>query len=159
MAFRNLPSLRRSERNDFWPSFQNEFRDLLGRFDEMSELLPLSEGQFVPRVDVKDNGDSYLVIAEIPGMTEKDINLSLDKNVLILEGEKKSEHEEKRQGFYRSEISYGNFYREIPLTDQIDEAKVEASYKDGVLNVTLGKMEGKTRKSKKIEIHTKTQIQ
>ena len=159
MAFRNLPSLRRNERNDFWPSFQNDFRDLLSRFDEMSDLTSITEGQFIPSVDVRDNGDSYLVTAEIPGMTQKDINVSLDQNVLTLEGEKKSEHEDKGKGFWRSEISYGSFYRAIPLNDEIDEGKVEASYKDGVLKVTLGKKEGKARKSKKIEINSKTQIQ
>lgn len=160
MAFRNLPSLRRNERNDFWPSFQDDFRDLLSRFDEMSEFSPMTtEGQFVPKVDVRDQGNSYLVTAEIPGMTEKDINVSLDQNVLTLEGEKKSEHEDKGKGYWRSEISYGSFYRAIPLNDEVDEGKVEAAYKDGVLKVTLGKREGKQRKSKKIEINSKTQIQ
>jgi len=160
MAFRNLPSLRRNERNDFWPSIQDDFRDLLSRFDEMTDFPPMTvQGQFVPKVDVRDQGNSYLVTAEIPGMTQKDINVSLEQNVLTLEGEKKSEHEDKGKGYWRSEISYGRFYRAIPLNDEIDEGKVEASYRDGVLKVTLGKIEGKERKSKKIEINAKTQMQ
>lgn len=61
MAFRNLPSLRRNERNDFWPSFQDDFRDLLSRFDEMSDFSPMTtEGQFFPKVDVRDQGTLIL---------------------------------------------------------------------------------------------------
>lgn len=160
MAGRGL-SLFRTERP--WFSFQNEMRNLLDRFNEDWELsssnFPMPTGQFVPKIDVKDRGDSFLVTAEVPGMSEKDINISLDQNVLTLEGEKKSESEEKEKGYYRSEISYGNFYRAIPFNEEIDEAKVQASYRDGMLKITLGKKEGRQTKRKKIEINTQKQIQ
>lgn len=160
MAGRGL-SLFRNERP--WYSFQNEMRNLLDRFNDDWELtpsnFPATMGQFAPNVDVTDRGDSYLVTAEVPGMSEKDINISLDQNVLTLEGEKKLESEEKQKGYYRSEISYGNFYRTIPFNEEIDESKVQASYRDGMLKITLGKKEGRHSKRKKIEINTQKQIQ
>ena len=160
-GLRNLPLIRKNERFDPWFSFQDEVRDLMNRFDDFGDvatttMLPTA---FVPKIDVRDKGDSYLVMAEIPGMTQNDINVSLDQNVLTLEGEKKLESEDKGKGYWKSEIAYGNFYRSIPLSDEVDEAKVEASYKDGVLKITLGKKEGVAHKAKKIAINPKPQIQ
>lgn len=150
---RNLPSQQRKNR-DPWFSFQDDFKDLINRFgdfDDFSKDLS-TPSHFVPKVDIKDMGKDYLVMAEIPGMTEDDINISLNENVLTLEGEKKSEHKDEGKDFYRSEISYGKFYRTIPLNDEVDENKVEASYKDGVLKVTLPKKEGVLNKARKISI-------
>lgn len=162
MALRNLPSLFRSEKSNPLFSFQDDMRDLINRFDEWAGITESdleATRRFVPKVDVQDRGDSYLVVAEIPGMTEDDISITLDQNVLILEGEKRSESEEKKKGYWRQEISYGNFYRTIPFNDHVDEAKVEASYKNGTLKVTLGKKEGTKAKGKKIEISTKGHVQ
>jgi HSP20 family protein len=154
---------KRSERFNPWSVFQDEMKDLMSRFNEdWPEMTPLemtTATHFIPRIDLKDNGESYLVTAEIPGIKEKDISVSLDQNVLTLEGEKKAESEEKGKEFYRSEISYGHFYRTIPLFDDVDEGKVEANYKDGVLKVTLAKKEGAVRKKKKIEIKSQSQMQ
>ncbi|MFP5385554.1 MAG: Hsp20/alpha crystallin family protein [Bacteriovoracia bacterium] len=158
MFNRNLPTStsRRNNRFDPWSSFQEEMRDLVSRFNEdWGEGLPSSTPtQFVPKVDLKDKGKEYLVTAEIPGMTEKDIDISLDENVLTLQGERRSEHkdEDKDKGFFRSEISYGSFYRTIPLNEEVDDNKVEANYKDGMLKITLPKKEGAQKKSKKISI-------
>lgn len=136
-----------------WHSLQNEFNDLISRFsDDWEEMSMPSLSHFVPKVDVKDLKDSYLVTAEIPGMKEDDINLSLIENVLTIEGEKKSETKDEGKGFWRSEISYGSFYRTIPLRDEVDDARCDANYKDGVLKVTLFKKEGAQKKSHKIAI-------
>ena len=156
MFNKNLPAQKRN-RFDPWSSFQDEMRDLVSRFnDDWGEGLTstTTPSHFVPKVDIKDQGNSYLVTAEIPGMTEKDIDISLDENVLTLEGERKSEHkeEDKDKGFWRSEISYGSFYRTIPLNEEVEDDKVEASYKDGMLKVTLPKKEGARKKSRKISI-------
>lgn len=155
MFNKNLPAQRRS-RWDPWSSFQDEMRDLMNRFnDDWGDNFPTtSQSKFVPKVDIKDQGKSYLVTAEIPGMTEKDIDISLDENVLTLQGERKSEFkdEDKDKGYYRSEISYGSFFRTIPLNEDVEEDKVEASYKDGMLKVTLPKKEGAQKKSRKISI-------
>lgn len=155
MFNKNLPAQRRN-RWDPWSSFQDEMRDLMSRFnDDWGENFPVtSQSKFIPKVDIKDQGKNYLVTAEIPGMTEKDIDISLDENVLTLQGERKSEFkdEDKEKGYYRSEISYGSFFRTIPLNEDVEEDKVEASYKDGMLKVTLPKKEGARKKSRKISI-------
>lgn len=162
MTSKNL-SLRKGERFNPWWNFQHDMRDLLDRFNEdwfdisPSKLMPA--GHFVPKIDLLDRDDSYVITAEVPGMTEKDINISLDQNVLILEGEKKAESEQRDKDYFRSEISYGSFYRSIPLEDQVDEAKVQASYKDGVLKINLGKKEGEVRKKRRIPISSQTQMQ
>ena len=156
MFNRNLPTLRRSNRFDPWSSFQDDMRDLVNRFTEdWGENLPSANAtQFMPRVDIRDKGKEFLVTAEIPGMTEKDIDISLDENVLTLQGERRSElkDEDKERGYFRSEISYGSFYRTIPLNEEVDDNKVEASYKDGMLKITLPKKEGALKKAKKISI-------
>jgi HSP20 family protein len=163
MLNKGLSLRKRPERFNPWSIFQDDMKDLMSRFNEdWPEIAPLeitTPSHFVPRIDLKDNGDSYIVTAEIPGMKEKDISVTLDQNVLTLEGEKKAESEEKGKGYFRSEISYGNFYRTIPLFDEVDEGKVDALYKDGVLKVTLHKKEGATRKKKKIEIKAHSQMQ
>jgi HSP20 family protein len=163
MSNKGLSLRKRPERFNPWSVFQDEMKDFMSRFNEdWPEMAPLemtTPSHFVPRIDLKDNGDSYLVTAEIPGMKEKDISVSLDQNVLTLEGEKKAESEEKGKGYFRSEISYGTFFRTIPLHEEIDEGKVEANYKDGVLKVTLAKKEGAGRKKKKIEIKSHTHMQ
>ena len=115
--------------------------------------LPLKSENFIPKIEVKDVGTSYQVSAEVPGMNEKDISITLNNNTLVIEGEKRSEvnHEEKK-GFYHSEFTYGSFYRAIPLSEDIDREKISATYKNGVLQVDLAKLPEKMTKARKIEI-------
>lgn len=138
-------------RDDLWDLFDRFSRDFTRDFDMP---LSLSQEQFVPKIEVKDTGDSYMVCAEVPGMDEKDINLTLKDNKLIIEGEKKKEwrDEDKSKGYFHSEFSYGKFYRAIPLSDDVDTENVSASYRNGVLDIELKKIPEKASKSKKIEI-------
>jgi HSP20 family protein len=141
-------------KNEPWFSFQNEIRDLFGRFkDEWPDLAPLNKNGFVPHIDVIARDNSIYVIAEVPGMNEKDIHLSFEKNTLTIEGEKKTPMEDSDNEYTKSEISYGHFYREIALEEDIDENNTEAIYKDGIIIVRLVKMAEK-QKNKKIEIRT-----
>lgn len=140
---RNLPS-------------KNDFGDLVERF-QRDFLSPdifkgVSDG-FVPKVEVKENDDNYEVSAELPGMKEEDINITMKADSLVLEGEKKSERKEEDKGYYASEISYGSFYRTIPLKDDVDEENVKAEYKDGVLKIHLKKLAENKKKNKKIQIN------
>ena len=105
-----------------------------------------------PRVEVQETDKNILVSAELPGMKEKHINVSLKDDNLIIEGERRSEKKKEGKNFYRSEFSYGNFYRSIPLNVGVDKDKVEATYKDGILEVTLNKLAESQQKVKKIEI-------
>jgi HSP20 family protein len=96
----------------------------------------------MPSVDVEENGREVSVRAEVPGMNEKDIDLTWQYGVLRIRGEKKSEKEEKRKGGYYRESTYGSFNREIPLGDSVDWKNAKANYRNGVLTVKLPKTEG-----------------
>jgi HSP20 family protein len=110
------------------------------------------ETAFVPRMDVVETEKEIHVTAELPGMDLKDIDISLQDGTLTLKGEKKQQVEEKKEGFYHAERSYGSFSRSVVLPAEVDEAKIEASYKDGVLKVCLPKTESQKAQAKKIQI-------
>ena len=107
---------------------------------------------FVPAVNVTENENQVQVTAELPGMDENDIELSIHNGVLTLKGEKKAEHEEKKEGYYRSERSYGTFHRSITLPEGIDPEKVEATFSKGVLNVTVPRLPESQTGRKRIAI-------
>jgi len=104
----------------------------------------------VPSVDVSETAKNIVVSAEIPGMDAKDIEVSLDGNVLTLRGERKQQKEEKEENFHRVERVYGSFSRSIQVPAEVDSSKVKASDKRGVLKRTLPKV--KKQESKKIEV-------
>jgi len=116
-------------------AWEDPFRFALSPFDGMR--LPK-----MPSVDVEENGREVSVRAEVPGMNEKDIDLTWQDGVLRIRGEKKSEKEEKRKGGYYRECTYGSFNREIPLGDSVDWKNAKANYRNGVLTVKLPKTEG-----------------
>ena len=111
---------------------------------------------FVPAVNVIDNENEVRVTAELPGMDEKDIELSIHNGVLSLRGEKKAEYEENKEGYYRSERSYGTFHRSISLPEGVDPDKVEATFSKGVLNVTVPKLPEPQTGRKKIAIKSES---
>ena len=90
-------------------------------------------------------------------LTRDDINVELSDNGITIEGERKNEHEEKREGYYRSERSYGKFYRRIPLPEGIDPRNANASFNDGVLEITMPAPKREERKSRRLEIHAAEQ--
>jgi len=93
----------------------------------------------MPAVDVFDKKDKFIVKAELPGMKEEDIDVSVVGDTLSIKGEKKTETEVKDEAYYRCERTYGSFYRSIPLPSTVDANKIEASFEDGVLEVVLPK--------------------
>ena len=130
--------------------WERRFEDLLGR---PMWRLPVEEIGWMPAVDVLEKDDKFVVKAELPGMKEEDINVSVVGDTLTIKGEKKTETEVKEEDYYRCERSYGSFYRSIPLPSTVDSAKIEASYEDGVLEVTLPK--APEVKPKKIAVSAK----
>jgi len=108
-------------------------------------LSPLFSSR-LPTVDVSEDKNEVTVRAEVPGMNEKEIDLTWHEGVLRIRGEKRSEREEKKKGHYYSECSYGSFSRDIPLGNTVDWKGAKAKYKNGVLTVKLPKTEssGKT---------------
>jgi HSP20 family protein len=103
-----------------------------------------------PSVELNETEKEVKVVAELPGLDQKDVEIVLSDGMLTISGEKKSETEDKERRF--SERYYGRFERRIPV-DDVDQDKVDASFKDGVLTVTLPKLPSAQRKVKRIEIN------
>lgn len=96
---------------------------------------------WTPALDLYENADGFTVTVELPGLKKEDVNLSVHENVLTVAGERKHQFEGKEGQTFRSERAYGAFQRSVTLPAQVDATKVAASYKDGVLTVTLPKAE------------------
>jgi HSP20 family protein len=106
----------------------------------------------VPDLDLRENSNSFVIEAELPGVDEKDISVTLANGVLTIKGEKKHEKEEKGESYYLTERSFGSFERAIRLPDTVDDAKVEAKFDKGVLKVTAAKKPEAVKAERKIEI-------
>ncbi len=106
----------------------------------------------VPSFEVSESDEEFCVKAELPGMDEKDIEVSLEGRELSVRGEKKREHEDKHRDYYVSEVSYGEFSRSIQLPEGIDRDKVKAEFKKGVLTLTLPKTEQGKSQRKRIDV-------
>ena len=105
----------------------------------------------MPRTDVIDRDEDFLVRAEVPGVDKKDIEVSLADNMLTIKGKVQHEEKEQKGDYYRCEISQGAFCRTVLIPAKVDTSKVAASLKDGVLEVTLPKFEVSKRRNIKIE--------
>jgi HSP20 family protein len=108
------------------------------------------ERAWAPVVDVYEDEDSVVVKAELPGVSEKDIEISVDDSTLMIRGERKTEEEFKEENYHRIERAYGSFQRVLSLPTSVDTEKVEAMYENGVLQITCPKHEGV--KPRKIEV-------
>lgn len=137
-------------RNEMNKLFEDFFRQPLSMspFSEESSLA----GDFIPQMDIKETDKEINVSAELPGMDVDDIDITMTGNTLTIKGEKKHKKEEKGERFYRSERSYGSFRRSIPLPEEVEEDNIEATYKQGVLNVKMPKRPGAEKGTKKIDI-------
>lgn len=112
---------------------------------------------FFPRLELNETDKNYNISVEIAGMKEKDIHVKVKDNNLIVEGEKKYESKTEEENYFRSEFSYGSFYRSIPLSEEVSK-KIKTSYKDGVYLITLDKvgkpiMNNKMSKKSKKKLH------
>jgi len=143
--------------DDMFGSFYNEMHNLMDRFFGGFDIEPFSgselvTGEFMPRIDVKENDKEIKVTAELPGMDENDIDVTLSDDSLTIKGEKKEETEDKSKGYYRTECRYGSFHRVIPLSAEVDEDEVKADFKKGVLKIRLPKTAEAQKSRKRIEI-------
>jgi len=110
------------------------------------------EVRWIPPVEVRERDNNLVVTAELPGMNKDNVKVEVTAEGLLIQGERKREQEEKRQGYYRSERSYGQFYRLVPLPDGIDPDKAKAQFRDGVLQVEFPLPESLQRKRREIPI-------
>lgn len=145
-----VPWVRRN-RNEL-STLRSPMDDLFeGFFRGLDRPLSLFGERAWPAIDVAEKDDAIVVRAEVPGCTPEDIDISVNGNTLTLSGEKKESHESKDDGFFHVESTYGSFRRDIVLPADVDQSKIEAAIKDGVLSVTLPKAE----KNKPVKIQVK----
>ena len=138
--FRELSKLR-DEMDRLWEDFFGE-----------KKLFASRERMWHPSLDVSETKDKLVVSAEIPGMDVKDINISVTGDVLTIRGEKKQEKEEKDENYHLVERSYGAFSRSVTLPVGVDTEKVDATYKKGILKITLPKKEGAKPKEINVKV-------
>jgi HSP20 family protein len=142
--------------------------DQLREFEEMNERLIRAYGRqapgraaeggkealtvpdWAPAVDIAETPEEFLIKAELPEVKKEDVKVTVENGVLLIEGERRQEREENSKKFHRIERAYGSFVRTFMVPDNIDEAKVSAEFKDGLLNVHLPKTE--KAKHKAIEV-------
>ncbi len=128
------------------PRFLSRGHELLRR---EAGLIPAA---WSPRVDVLERGGKLVVRADLPGMTKDEIEVELSDDMLTIEGERKHEKKEEREGYHYSERSYGSFYRAIPLPEGIEASKAICEFRNGVLEVTLPAPARKEQKGRRLEI-------
>ena len=109
------------------------------------------DGAWAPAVDIYEEGDKFHVHVDLPGLKRDDIDVTIDSNTMTISGEKKKEHETKEDSYYRAERYYGRFSRSIDLPSSADTSKIDAKYKDGVLEVAIPKSEEARPKQIKIQ--------
>ena len=139
-----------------FPSVNTFFDDFVSRdlFDWADKNFT-SIGSNLPSVNLKETDDKLEVDLAAPGMKKEDFKVEIDNNMLIISSEKKEEKEEtrKKDNYIRKEFNYQSFYRSFSLPEYIDEDKVEANYKDGILHISIAKKEnGKKKELKNIAI-------
>jgi HSP20 family protein len=107
---------------------------------------------WTPQVECFRRGDRLVIRADLPGLSKDDIHVELKDDAITIHGERKHEHEEKHEGYFRSERSYGSFMRTIPLPQGVDAEKADASYRDGVLEITLPAPRQEERGGRRIQV-------
>ncbi|MFP4085561.1 MAG: Hsp20/alpha crystallin family protein [Desulfobacteraceae bacterium] len=138
-AFNEIGRLRR-DMDDVWRGFFGT---------PMTESM---ESVWIPSIDVSETDENLLVKAELPGLEAEDIDIDVSGNVLTIKGEKRTEEEKEEENFYSRERYFGSFQRAIQLPADVNTEKVDATFRNGVLNITLPKEESSRRK--RIEVKT-----
>jgi HSP20 family protein len=140
------------------------FKDLLSLQDRMNRLFDesvrnvkpgdeaLSSAIWSPAVDIYETDDEVVVKAELPEVNQKDIDIQIENNTLTLRGERKLNKETKKENFHRIERAYGTFSRSFTLPGTIDQEKISADYKDGILKISMPKREETRPKQIKVAI-------
>ncbi|MDR3636380.1 MAG: Hsp20/alpha crystallin family protein [Isosphaeraceae bacterium] len=134
------------ERGLHAPSFFGRTRDLLRREQGMLQA------DWAPHVDVFEKEGHLVVRADLPGVSKEDVKVEVTDEALTIHGERKQEHEEKREGYYCSERTHGSFFRSIPLPEGAEGAKATASFRNGVLEVSVPTPKSAQPKPRRVEI-------
>ncbi len=141
------------------------FKDLISMQDKMNRLFEdsflrsmdgeevVAQGTWYPVVDIYEKKDSIVLKAEIPGLDKSDFSVTVKENILTIKGEKKQENDVEEDRFHRVERTYGSFQRSFTLPKTVDQEKLEAEYKNGVLVITLSKIPEAKPKQIKVSVH------
>jgi HSP20 family protein len=125
-----------------WSLFDQLRREMERSLDNRSaEDSSIATSDWVPAVDIKENDDNFVIVADIPGVDPEDIEVHMDNGMLTIKGEKESEKKEEKDDYKRIERSYGSFYRRFSLPDTADPEKISAKSNHGVLEVTIAKQQ------------------
>ena len=146
---------------DIWTNFRDELDRMFDRFNRAPfgsfPRLFEAAGSLVlnPAIEIADDDKAYTLTAELPGLDDKDFEVTVTEDSLVLKGEKRHEKEEKGKNTYVSERSYGAFQRVFALPVGVDRGKIAAEFAKGVLTVTMPKTTEAQQQQKKIEIKTR----
>lgn len=144
-----------------WDPFQqmNRLQDRVNRLFNESAYRPTEENDFfgvwAPPVDIFETDNELVLKAELPGITPESVDIRIENNTLSLKGERRFEDESKKDNYHRMERSYGTFIRSFTLPRSVEQEKVSADYKDGLLTVTLPKKEETKTKQIAIKVQNK----
>lgn len=136
--------IRRSpffELNSLQDRVNQLFNQTFGGFENFGFEQPLTSENFLPPVDISEDDHNITLQAEIPGVKQEDMNITLENNVLTISGERKFKEEEKKENFHRIERRYGKFTRSFTLPASVNAENVNATFENGLLNITLPKRE------------------
>lgn len=134
-----------------------EMEELLDRYNSAVNLPQaggqelIQQGEWVPKVDISETENEFVIKAEIPDVDKKDVKVSVENGILSIQGERKQEKEEEGKTFHRIERQYGMFSRSFSLPGTVSTENIKANFKDGMLNITLEKVE--EAKPKAIEVN------
>lgn len=120
--------------------------------DTWSGAAGAERGTWAPQIETFRRGDQLVVRADLPGMKKENLNVEVEDDTLLISGERQDEFKEERDDFYRSERSYGRFFRALPLPEGIDPNSAKAEFKDGVLEVSMPVPKEPQRESRRIDI-------
>ncbi len=152
IPYRRKSNISRSSPLDLIEDLQS---DLYRLFDSSLLNFPANDQfqkNWLPHTDIHDMKDKLVIKTDLPGMEKEDIEVSIEGNTLFIKGEKKHEEKVQDSGCLRSERFFGHFERSLPLTEDIDTSKVDASFKNGVLTLNIPKHEGAKPKQIKVKV-------
>lgn len=146
------PDLFRRDMETLHQQMDRLFDQFWGGWREPWSMPEMWGGELMPSVDEREDEKGYHVKVELPGMDQKDVEVTLADGMLTIKGEKKMEEEEKGKDFYRKERAFGSFRRTLALPVEVDESKVYASFRNGVLSIDLPKSAEARKKIKQIPV-------
>lgn len=143
---------------DPWRDFGSLQERINKMFDDTMRSVPtgdeeLATGAWSPPVDIHETDDSFVVSADLPGLNKDDIEIGIEDNTLIIKGEKKFEEKVPRDKYLRVERTYGEFVRSFSLPQNVDSTKIKATFRDGILDLTLPKKEEAKPKRIAVEVN------